>query len=104
MIVLPLPCLLLTNYASNVIVDTLTFGTLPKDIESINPHSIGETVDFVWVRLSITNVQYLETIFRGARGSKRFSYNFGAYLMNDTYTISVANNKMSLQASFVRVL
>lgn len=103
MITMPLPCKILKNFDSSVIVDVRSFGVIPKDIVSINPHSIGETVNFEWGNLSYTDVQTIETALRSSKATQRISYNLGVYLLEDGYTVTVDYNKPTIQASFVRI-
>ena len=103
MIAMPLYCKILKNYNSTAVVEVRSFGGIPKDVVSINPHSIGETADFEWGNLSYTDVQTIETTFMTAGASERFSYLGGIYQMNDGYTVSVTGNKPTIQASFVRI-
>jgi len=100
---MPLYCKILKNYSSSAVVDVRSFGSIPKDVVSVNPHSIGETVDFEWGKLSYTEVQIIEASFMSAKASERFSYLGGIYQMNDGYTVSVTGNKPTIQASFVRI-
>jgi len=103
MITMPLPCKILKNNSSTVVVDIRTFGNIPKDTVSINPHSIGETIDFTWGNLSYEDSQLIEDSFLSAKASERFSYLGGVYLMEDGYSIPVQANKPIIQASFVRI-
>jgi len=103
MIAMPLPCKILKNQSSNASVDIVNFGQISKDIHSLNPHSLGEVVDFEWGNLSYAEVQSLETIFRSAKATERFTYELGRYLMEDGFTISVQGNKPIIQASFRKV-
>lgn len=100
---MPLPCKILKNYASSVVVDVVSFGDIPKDIQSRNPHSIGETFEVVWGNLTYADVETIEIALLNSKGTGRFSYEGGEYYLVDTYTIKVTNNKPSINASFVRV-
>jgi len=103
MIAMPLPCKILKNRTSSVVVDVRSFGSISKDILSINPHSIGETIAFNWGNLSYSDVKTIETAFRLSKASKRFSYELGVYQMEDGYTVTVQGNKPTIQASFKRI-
>ena len=100
---MPLPCKILKNYSSSVVVDVVSFGTIPKDTQSRNPHSIGETFEVVWGNLTYADVETIEIALLNSKGTGRFSYEGGEYYLVDTYTIRVTNNKPSVSASFVRV-
>jgi len=103
MIAMPLPCKILKNFSSTVLVDVRSFGEIAKDVISINPHSIGETFNFVWGNLSYTDVHTIENAFMSSKASHRFSYNLGVYLLVDGYSIAVEGNKPTIQATFVRI-
>ena len=103
MIAMPLPCKILKNFASSVVVDVRSFGVIPKLIVSANPHSIGETVNFVWGNLSYEDVQTVEIALLSSKATKRISYNLGVYHLEDGYTVTVEHNKPTIQASFVRI-
>ncbi len=103
MLAMPLPCKILKNQSSNAVVDVVNFGQVSKDIHSLNPHSLGEVVDFEWGNLTYAEVQSMETIFRSAKATERFTYEFARYLMEDGFTISVQGNKPRIQASFRKV-
>lgn len=100
---MPLPCKILKNYASSVVVDVVAFGTIAKDVQSRNPHSIGESIDLEWVNLTYSDVFTLETAFLASKGSGRFSYLNGIYTLEGNYTIKVTKNKPYVQATFTRV-
>jgi hypothetical protein len=100
---MPLPCKILKNKSSSVVVDVRSFGTITKDTISINPHSIGETYSFNWVNLSYEDVQTIEASLLGSKGTERFNYLGGIYSIEDGYSIDIQANKPTIQASFVRI-
>jgi hypothetical protein len=103
MLAMPLPCKILKNQSSSASVDIVTFGQISKDIHSLNPYSLGEVIDFEWDNLSYAEVQSIEAIFRSAKATERFSYEFSRYLMEDGFTITIQGNKPRIQASFRKV-
>jgi hypothetical protein len=103
MLAMPLPCKILRNGSSSSEVSSISFGTIPRDVHSINPRSTANTVNLVWVNLDYDEVFIIETRFMEAKSTKRLSYNNRSYIMAEGYSITAQNNRISVQATFVEV-
>ena len=103
MIAMPLPCKITKNKTSDVNVTHSSFGSIVADVKSVNPNSIDEVFTFTWQNLSYADVHTIEDAFMSSKGTQRFTYELERYHLEDSYTITVSNNRPQVEARFRRV-
>ena len=105
MINMPLVCKIQNAYTGTSTVNVVTSGTNKpiEDIKSINPVSLGKTIDIVGGNLSYFEVQEIEYYLMLSKGTQRFNWSGVHYQLEDGYTVNVVANRPTISATFRRV-